>query len=671
MAVATETNRTAELTTDGAIEDFNFDMLIHATSEVEVWYEVSGGDYTQLTLETDYGVTFTVDGGTVTTNGYTAPLAAGKLLIIRHLQLTQQTNWLYLDSHSEQQHQDDFDRSVMRDLQLQEELNRCIRMSTHVGTSDALDDPDADRILFWDDSEGNFAFLEVSAGLTLSGTTLASDDGAIDHDALLNTHNLTTDIDHNAITNTHNLTTDIDHDSLTNTHNLTTDIDHDALTNYAANEHFLQSAITEVGTIATGVWEGTDIGVAHGGTGASTEAAARTNLGLEIGANVLAQQTIGIADNNLLEVDGSPNAGEYARFTANGIEGLTTQEISDALEATIDHDNLLNFVANEHIDWTGASANFQTSGNIDLHADTSIDLNQNTLVIGYLAVGYVDSANVFIVQDVDVNTLFNINSVTDTLTANLVTTITVDNADALLVQTADDVPTEVFQVDTVNEKVVIDGSVHIEAGSFTCDSGSISFDDENITGTGQLNWDGAVDFDSTLDVFSKTTLRNFLDMPSAYVGSVAPGEKRISVVSTVDDIGGAGYNFYATLTQQGDEVSDTLYGIYSRVTDGGGITTTDTRYAGYFLADAGSATNNTALWASASGGTNNLALEVAAGDIAFGTVTGTKIGTAADQKLAFYNTTPVVQNQLATGAGKTVDNVITELQRLGLVRQAA
>jgi hypothetical protein len=52
---------------------------------------------------------------------------------------------------------------------------------------------------------------------------LTSKDGGIDHDALLNTHNLTTDIDHNTITNNHNLTTDIDHD---------------ALTNYTVTEHF-------------------------------------------------------------------------------------------------------------------------------------------------------------------------------------------------------------------------------------------------------------------------------------------------------------------------------------------------------------------------------------------------------------------------------------------------
>ena len=42
-----------------------------------------------------------------------------------------------------------------------------------------------------------------------------------------------------------------------------------------------QSSITTLGTIATGIWNGTDIAVADGGTGASTAADARTNLGIK------------------------------------------------------------------------------------------------------------------------------------------------------------------------------------------------------------------------------------------------------------------------------------------------------------------------------------------------------------------------------------------------------
>ena len=49
-----------------------------------------------------------------------------------------------------------------------------------------------------------------------------------------------------------------------------------------------QTNITSIGTIQTGVWNSTDIGVAYGGTGASNASDARDNLGLTIGSNVQA-----------------------------------------------------------------------------------------------------------------------------------------------------------------------------------------------------------------------------------------------------------------------------------------------------------------------------------------------------------------------------------------------
>ena len=50
----------------------------------------------------------------------------------------------------------------------------------------------------------------------------------------------------------------------------------------------VQGNITSLGTITSGVWTGTSIAVANGGTGAGTAANARTNLGLAIGTDVQA-----------------------------------------------------------------------------------------------------------------------------------------------------------------------------------------------------------------------------------------------------------------------------------------------------------------------------------------------------------------------------------------------
>lgn len=48
------------------------------------------------------------------------------------------------------------------------------------------------------------------------------------------------------------------------------------------------SNLTTLGTIATGVWDGSTIAITHGGTGAATAALARTGLGLQIGTDVQA-----------------------------------------------------------------------------------------------------------------------------------------------------------------------------------------------------------------------------------------------------------------------------------------------------------------------------------------------------------------------------------------------
>lgn len=150
MAITTEVNRTAELVTDGSETDFDFSMLVYDESHVDVYFKATGGSFALLTLNSDYGVIFTEYGGTVSTSGFTAPLVAGTILIIRHIPDTQQASWLYLDGHSEVQHQNDFDRAVIRILQLLEQISRAPQFAIHSSTKDIVfPEPVANQFIGW------------------------------------------------------------------------------------------------------------------------------------------------------------------------------------------------------------------------------------------------------------------------------------------------------------------------------------------------------------------------------------------------------------------------------------------------------------------------------------------------------------------------------------------
>lgn len=66
------------------------------------------------------------------------------------------------------------------------------------------------------------------------------------------------------------------------------------------------------------------------------EATFKATVNLEIGTDVLAEQTVGIANDNLLEVDDAAAADdEYAKFTVNGLEGRSYAEVVGDLDASL------------------------------------------------------------------------------------------------------------------------------------------------------------------------------------------------------------------------------------------------------------------------------------------------------------------------------------------------
>ena len=94
------------------------------------------------------------------------------------------------------------------------------------------------------------------------------------------------------------------------------------------------SSLTSVGTIATGVWNGTAIAVANGGTGSTTTSGARTALGVAIGSDVQAYNATLAAvaggtytgDDSITTL-GTISAGTWNGTTiaiANGGTGATT-----------------------------------------------------------------------------------------------------------------------------------------------------------------------------------------------------------------------------------------------------------------------------------------------------------------------------------------------------------
>ena len=141
------------------------------------------------------------------------------------------------------------------------------------------------------------------------------------------------------------------------------------------------SNLTSIGTIATGVWQATDIAVAHGGTGASSAGDARTNLGLAIGSDVQAYDAelaaiagLTSAANKIPYFTGS-GAAAVADFTAFG-RSIVDDANAGAVRTTIGvdaagTDNSTNVTLAGSLDYLTISGQEITRGAIVLTTDVS------------------------------------------------------------------------------------------------------------------------------------------------------------------------------------------------------------------------------------------------------------------------------------------------------------
>jgi hypothetical protein len=101
-------------------------------------------------LDTDFTVSGgSGSGGTLTAT--TAPATGGTLTIYRDIPFTQEDDYVEDDPLPAETLEGGFDRAVMRDQQLQDQVDRAVGLSpaAPIGTSTVLPAPEASTILGW------------------------------------------------------------------------------------------------------------------------------------------------------------------------------------------------------------------------------------------------------------------------------------------------------------------------------------------------------------------------------------------------------------------------------------------------------------------------------------------------------------------------------------------
>lgn len=155
MTITTSTNR-VQYVGDGSVSQFSVPFPFFEETDLEVYTQASAAASTELkTLGTHYTITGNGESLTGEVDWSVTPPASGvSILIKRVIPQTQESDYVNNDTFNAETLEDDLDRSVMRDQQIQEELDRAVKVGPF-GSAQVFPDPLDGYFLFW--SSGTLA----------------------------------------------------------------------------------------------------------------------------------------------------------------------------------------------------------------------------------------------------------------------------------------------------------------------------------------------------------------------------------------------------------------------------------------------------------------------------------------------------------------------------------
>ena len=116
---------------DGSTDQFNYTFKIFADSDLQVIIRSAAGTETVKTITTHYTVAGAgnANGGSITFTGGNIPTSTETVVLRRAVPQTQAIDYIANDPFPAESHEEGLDRATMTTQQIQEELNRSIKLS--------------------------------------------------------------------------------------------------------------------------------------------------------------------------------------------------------------------------------------------------------------------------------------------------------------------------------------------------------------------------------------------------------------------------------------------------------------------------------------------------------------------------------------------------------------